>query len=235
MAWRSMVGFPESGKITGNGQFWLWWWGRNLRFDAADDVRHANWVQPSIDGEWRHVVASWDDERFRVWLDGECALDSARYNPSTTSGPMAAVLRRSTFDYFTYDRVPADVFYVGCIKDGKQMDGLIDELKIWNAPMQEEEVKALCRKEGYRPVQGKGSKSASRAATGRLPVHGSVCFQRPFGFECTDNADHSCCFSGYLHERCSLRRALRCEQRGDGCPDICDIPDYLRTEIIDYQ
>ncbi len=165
VAWRSMVGFPESGRITGNGQFWLWWWGRNLRFDAADDTRHANWVQPSIDGEWRHVVASWDDERFRVWLDGECALDSARYNPSTTSGPMAAVLRRSTFDYFTYDRVPADVFYVGCIKDGKQMDGLIDELKIWNAPMQEEEVKALCRKEGYRPVQGKGSKSASRAAT----------------------------------------------------------------------
>ena len=161
--WRSMVGFPRSGETSGNGQTWLWWWGRCLRFDAADDARHAQWVQPRIDGEWRHVVATWDDERFRVWLDGECALDSAASNRSTTTSPMAAALRHGTFDFFTYDRLPADVFYVGCQQNGRQIDGLIDELKVWNAPMPENEVLALCEREGCRPSEGGDKLSAPRA------------------------------------------------------------------------
>ena len=142
--WRSMIAFPNSGETTGNGQIWFWWYGRMLRFDAADDARHREWTVPEIDGTWRHLAAAWNDERFKVWLDGACIVDSAQAEANSSRGPMFAALRHDTFNFFTYDRVPADVFNVGCRNArGGQIDGLIDELKVWDAPLSDDDVRAI--------------------------------------------------------------------------------------------
>ena len=66
-------------------------------------------------------------------------------------------------------------------------------------------------------------------------LYGSVCIQGTIGIERPDNANHPCCFSGYMYERCSDGRADHSEHRGYGCPDICDFPDYIKTEKMNYQ
>jgi len=142
--WRSMIAFPASGERCGNGQIWLWWWGRRLRFDAADDTRHWQTASPENDNAWHHVAAAWNDEWFKVWFDGTCAIDSSSTSTSDKFGPMGDALKNGSFRFFTYDRLPAEVFHVGCLNaHSRQIDGLMDELKVWDMPLSDDEVRAL--------------------------------------------------------------------------------------------
>ena len=148
---RTVVSFPESGDMSGNGHIWFYWAGRRLRFDAGDDARHVLWSEQEIDESWRHLAVAWDDERIRIWVDGICVADSRGSASGDSGSPMKAVLQNGAFDYFTYDRTPADVFSVGGKGAGKGcFEGLIDEFRVWDAPLSDDELMAVYGAE--RPV-----------------------------------------------------------------------------------
>ena len=145
-AWRSMLAFPESGKRCGNGQVWLWWWNAALRFDASDDARNWTHRRLSVDSAWHHVAVVWSDAGYRMYYDGRCLFDSSRDFAKDGTSPILRVLKGETLGHYFYDRIEPDCFFVGCKNGVQQVDGLVDEFELWNGPLAEAEIVALCRR-----------------------------------------------------------------------------------------
>lgn len=121
--WRTMFSFPQPCKDFGSGALSLWWWAERLRIDITD-YGHTHIFRngvPPPDGKWEHVVFTWDEEakEARLYHNGR------RYrHVSDNTGPMAAVVSRKRGAPFTFDRPGFDRFFVGCLGDGRQFDGL---------------------------------------------------------------------------------------------------------------
>ena len=138
--WRSMLAFPESGKTCGNGQVWFWFWERLLRFDAADDGRHWGRLASVADADWHHYALAWDDRQYKIYVDGVCQYDSEIHALGDGASPLTKALKGEMFGHYLYDRVIPKEFFVGCRKRNNQIEGAIDEFKIWNGPLTEQEV-----------------------------------------------------------------------------------------------
>lgn len=122
VAWRGLVWEDAEGK-PGDLSLWFWKYEKSIRFDIRDDAGRqyvsataARWQR----GQWHHLAACYDcDWGLRLYIDGARVAERRyQWKPKTYGG-----------------------FYVGARQDGTQgADAAIDELKIYNAPLSDDEV-----------------------------------------------------------------------------------------------
>jgi hypothetical protein len=143
---RQLFGFSAPWDVTrlGSGAVCVWHLGLALRGDTSDKADSFVTVRrPHEQGVWQHVAFTWDEEGSVLFVDGKSYLrkrdrdnpfKAALLEPDTAQKGAGRVYdRRRTFTSF----------YVGCSREGKQADGLIDELKIYSAPLSKAQVAAL--------------------------------------------------------------------------------------------
>ena len=142
--WRMMLVLPTPGKTVGSGYLTFWWWGTGLRRDLGDLDNSMPIAGGLLDGEdetgWRHYVITWGAQGSSVFVDGEPQATSDSYSPQTAALQVSSGLLQ-------WERDPAAFtnFFVGCedANGSRACDGLIDEFKIFSAPLTAEEAKAL--------------------------------------------------------------------------------------------
>jgi len=151
---RHLFGFtsPWDAARPGSGAVCVWHLGPALRGDTSDKADSYVTVRlPHEQGVWRHIAFTWDEAGSTLFVDGKSHLrkrDSdnpfkvALLEPDTPQKGAGRVYdRRRTFTSF----------HVGCSREGRQADGLIDDLKIYSAPLSKTQIQALAAE--HRPAQ----------------------------------------------------------------------------------
>ncbi len=137
--WRTLIALPRPKGVDriGSGMLNAWIWGELFRFDRADDLDTYRTVRNLYrNDDWKHYAVSWDEERTRVYIDGK-----PLGNISDGHSPLKAALYRTTMDFANL--VNFTSFFVGCQNTAEQADGLIDELMIFSAPLEDSRVTSL--------------------------------------------------------------------------------------------
>jgi hypothetical protein len=80
-------------------------------------------VTPIIDDEWHHVGGTWDGETARVYIDGELEAEQAFAGQLTESDVPVEMGRRSV--------------------QGLTINGIVDDVAIFNASLTEAQVKEI--------------------------------------------------------------------------------------------
>lgn len=138
--WRTIFTLPwDSDSRIGSGALWFWLWGGRLRFDTSDVLDSCIVSDlPEMDG-WIHVAASWNPFERYVYINGKCVLGN--HNPEKRLEPQLPLVYHPR----DYDR-----FDVGNYRGYNTLDGKLDELKIFSAPLSDADVLELYRQE--RPL-----------------------------------------------------------------------------------
>lgn len=132
---------PAKGARIGSGQLWFWWWGERLRADQGDDDdQFALWTGgvPAED-DWTHLAVTWDEAGVALYVNGRPCRDA-----SDGTSPMIAALKAQ--DLLTFNREVFESFFVGGQGDGAQFDGLIDDLRIYSAPLAPGQIRDIWRR-----------------------------------------------------------------------------------------
>ena len=151
--WRHLFGLttPWDSSRVGSGAIFLWYFGPVLRGETSDKGDSYITARPPVDtNSWQHIAFTWDEEGSELYINGKSRTSKRdNFNPlkeALQEGGAAAKGKG-----LKYDRVKKfSSFHVGCARDGKQADGLIDELKIYSAPLAEQQVLDMVSE--YRPV-----------------------------------------------------------------------------------
>lgn len=136
--WRAMFATPMPngpgpGRV-GSGALWFWWWNDRLRADQSDARdRYRTWELPPLDGDWHHVAFTWRPGKTDVYFDGVL-----RSGISDAWSPMREALHAAATDRSGIDR-----FLVGCSDVTGPADSLIADLRIYDAPLAEDEVRKI--------------------------------------------------------------------------------------------
>ncbi len=152
--WRTLFANPPpKGDRIGSGQLWFWFIGGTVRADLSDDEdRYAALIRDLSEGpqdEWTHLAVTWDERGAKIYLNGRAEFDT----PDGFS-PMIAALK--THDLLTFRREAFDRFCVGNLDGGQQFDGLLDDLRIYSAPLSPFQVNALFRKAKEVEITARG-------------------------------------------------------------------------------
>ncbi len=150
--WRALFANPDPKGMPriGSGQLMFWWWGDRLRADQADDDdEYAVWDGKKVGGEWSHLAVTWDEWGVQMYLNG-------RRGRGVHDGesPMATALK--PYDMLSFDRADFQSFCVGQCGGTRQFDGLIDDLRIYSAPLDEEQIRELWRRESVIEISARG-------------------------------------------------------------------------------
>ena len=134
--WQDMFSFVHPANRTGSGALWFWWYDGQLRGDVSDPGDHYRTWFPSLDGRWMHVAFSWDEDGAVLYVNGKrCGgIDDG-------SSPMVEALRQ--VERGVIDRSQFTSFFVGNREGGHVFDGLMDDFRIYSAPLSDAQVKAL--------------------------------------------------------------------------------------------
>ncbi|MDO4858907.1 MAG: LamG domain-containing protein [Thermoguttaceae bacterium] len=135
--WRTMLSMPwvQSTRI-GSGAIWFWIWEGHLRADTSDTRDQCLMTNlPDVNG-WVHLVFTWNAYEKKLYVNGRCVV-----------GERPISQRLEPFVPEMFRRLPADSFMVGSFQYGNPVEGALDELKIFSAPLTAEEVTALYRAE----------------------------------------------------------------------------------------
>ncbi len=141
---------PEGVDRIGSGRLWFWQHGPSLRADQSDsDDRYQQWNNLKDLKEWCHIAVSWDEYGIRLYVNG-------KYQHGTSDGasPMCDALKSR--DELSFNRVDFDKFFVGCLGDSQQIDGLIDDLRIYSAPLYQSQITELHRRESIIEITAVG-------------------------------------------------------------------------------
>ncbi len=132
--WRTLLTMDRPASRLGSGAVWFWCWGNLLRGDTSDmrdDYRTSSLILEP--GNWRHLAFTWDENtgEKHLYINGR-RVDSRRDGDSPlrlrSAEPAAAA-------------APIESFFVGGFGESEQADGLIDELKIFSAPLSAEALR----------------------------------------------------------------------------------------------
>ena len=139
-AWHCLLSeaFPKeiSGKDSrhGSGALWFWFWGPSLRGDLSDiNDKYITGGLNGVDkGSWTHFAFTWDiDKGSALYVngtpvgggsDGDSPLDVKKHKD------FSALKNKFTS------------FFVGSQEEGSRLDGLVDELKIYDSALNKEQV-----------------------------------------------------------------------------------------------
>ena len=121
----------------GSGMLAFWHWGARLRADISDFGDSYVCRSHPADGRWAHLVFTWDGASTRITVNGRM-LPQINGNGSPLARAAASGRRGGPFDRKTFDS-----FFIGNRAGGMFADALIDDLRIYSAPLTAQEAKAL--------------------------------------------------------------------------------------------
>ena len=149
--WRTLFSNETPvGERIGSGQLWFWWWGDRLRADQSDDDdANVSWRGAALSPDWNHLAVTWDEEGVRIYLNGASGRDI-----SDGSSPLASALK--THDLLTFSRQAFRSFFVGSRDGHDQFDGLIDDLRIYSAPLSPRQIHEIWRREHVLELKVRG-------------------------------------------------------------------------------
>lgn len=134
---RSLFAFPKpKGERNGSGQLWFFFYGWTLRGDLGDDNdTNTMFFSPGegrfpYDEDWHLIAFRWDEGGVRISVDGKPIRRG-----TWVMSPIAEAFR--TPDRLSFHREPFTEFCVGNCSGGEQCDSVIDELRIWSAPVED--------------------------------------------------------------------------------------------------
>ena len=141
--WRTLFATPmpsnrDKARI-GSGALWFWWHGTRLRADQGDAKdRYAafNGIPPG--DEWMHLAFTWRPGRVELFVNGE-----RRRTLRDSDSPIRDAIAEAAAAANPPDRSAIDRFFVGGIDGGELADSLISDLRIYDAPLSEDEVRGL--------------------------------------------------------------------------------------------
>ena len=123
---------PPPAKRLDSNQLWLWSLGSRMRFDVADskDRYATSDITGWQAGEWHHIAATWDCRQGTAfYIDG-------RPIPRRGGGhPAKLFLREQRQIRFSWTPKEFPYFEIGGSKGHRTANGLIDELRIHDAPL----------------------------------------------------------------------------------------------------
>jgi hypothetical protein len=139
--WRTA--FSDSaakGDRIGSGQLYFWFWGDKFRVDQSDDDDQyvCGGLPKAAQDGWTHLAVTWDEVGTKVYVNGRSWRDRG-----DGESPMIAALK--TPDLLTFKRQTFDRFFVGNFEGRQQIDGLLDDLRVYSAPLDGEQVRDLYR------------------------------------------------------------------------------------------
>ena len=136
--WRSIVFAPSDVRKPGDGSLNFWMWGPSGRFDRNDLDNHLDGGKIPYSPDWQYVVICWDDFGTRVYVD------EGRMRVSDAYSPMRRALQKPKTYAFDRDTKAFKRFFIGCGGPNcNQLDGVIDDFKVWSRAMSEREVEKL--------------------------------------------------------------------------------------------
>ena len=149
--WRSLFSNePAEGERVGSGQLWFWFWGRRFRADVSDDDdSHVVWNGAEPLDDWNHLAVCWDETGVKPYLNGRPARGL-----SDGASPMIAALK--PVDLLSFSRQAFGSFFVGGQGASQQFDGLVDDLRIYSAPLSDGQVRELWRRERLVELRATG-------------------------------------------------------------------------------
>ena len=153
----------------GTGALYLWFWEpHRVRLDTSDDCDAFVYNTVLLDGEWHHIVSTWNEAGGSLFVDGAPCYDDV--GGSTFISPLARARQPYGFRR-RGDLDAARSFFVGSWRGTGQFNGLIDEVKIYSAALTRDEARALYR-EGGVPAKPRPDYAALSAARGGNPYEG---------------------------------------------------------------
>ena len=118
----------------GSGALMFWQWGWRLRADQSDDGdRYAISSRLPKADQWHHLAFTWGPEGHDIYLDGKRATQLR-----DAGSPLRAALSAKAMTFS--NRVDFAEFFVGGSEAGEFMDGAMDDLEIWSAPLPPEAI-----------------------------------------------------------------------------------------------
>jgi hypothetical protein len=120
---------------AGSGAIWLWAWGAVPRADCSDlNDSYKTGGRSLVSGQWAHVAMTWDENGSTLFVNGQRASSA-----NDSKSPLAAKDKPQLI--FKDQNLP--FFFVGSHRQGEFADALLDDLRIYSAPLSEEELTAL--------------------------------------------------------------------------------------------
>ncbi len=97
---------------------------------------------PLVTGEWQHVAATWDGTTMRLYLNGEETGSIAKGGDAVATDSSVKVAIGSQ---------PSDAFATDVSHISKFFDGFIDDVRLYNGALNQDEIKVLMEGSGGYP------------------------------------------------------------------------------------
>ncbi|NMA45444.1 MAG: LamG domain-containing protein [Lentisphaerae bacterium] len=126
---------------NGSGAIWLWAWGAVPRADTSDISDSYKTATKSLaSGQWAHIAMTWDENGSALFVNGRPAkTTSDGHSPLATDKNAHLILKNQNIPFF----------FVGSHRQEEFADALLDDLRIYSAPLSADEVYALASEQQY--------------------------------------------------------------------------------------
>lgn len=132
--WHTFFSANRPTRRLGSGAIWFWGWGNTLRGDTSDlKDSYVTSAASLQNGIWQHIAFTWDETGADLYIDGKKVSSKA---DGDSPLKFRDRIRR-------YQRVPIDSFFVGGHQNQEQADALLDDLRIYSAPLSEQAIQDL--------------------------------------------------------------------------------------------
>ncbi|MBO7622096.1 MAG: LamG domain-containing protein, partial [Victivallales bacterium] len=131
-------------KRYGSGAIWFWSFGDRLRWDTSD-LFDSYSVAPEafMPNRWYHLVMNWDEDGSTAYINGKPAMSGLRGDGNS---PLK-ISKGGRKLHLVLKEPELEKLFVGCLQgvfgDNSQADALLDDLRIYSAPLSEVEIQQL--------------------------------------------------------------------------------------------
>ncbi len=136
--------FSLKSKHPGGGGPTLRWRRGEMSLDRNDLDNTSDVIMrpsPSFAGEWHHLIVAWDDSETRFYLDGHTW---PRGKKKDSTSPMAVALADARL--LEFDREGKELAEVVFGKNGAEIGGTAEGIRVWTSPLSDEAALAEYRK-----------------------------------------------------------------------------------------